>query len=83
MYLNAEVYTGTPRWADALTYAKKVIDAGYALQPSYPMLFMADNEKQKDEFIFAVNCDGLNTQSYGNTTFLCMLLQVMTMTFMV
>ncbi|HNP20510.1 MAG TPA: RagB/SusD family nutrient uptake outer membrane protein [Panacibacter sp.] len=69
MYLNAEVYTGTPRWADALTYAKKVIDAGYALQPSYPMLFMADNEKQKDEFIFAVNCDGLNTQSYGNTTF--------------
>ena len=30
---------------------------------------MADNDKQKDEFIFAVNCDGARTQSYGNTTF--------------
>lgn len=69
MYLNAEVYTGTPRWADALNYAQKVINAGYSLQPSYARLFMADNDSQKDEFIFAVNCDGLNTQSYGNTTF--------------
>ena len=30
---------------------------------------MADNEKQKDEFMFAVACDGLRTQAYGNTTF--------------
>src|SRR5699024_5645567 len=29
MYLNAEVYTGTPRYTDAITYAKKIIDAGY------------------------------------------------------
>lgn len=69
LYLNAEVYSGTPRYADALTYAQKVIDAGYSLQPMYERLFMADNDSQKDEFIFAVNCDGLKTQSYGNTTF--------------
>jgi len=69
LYLNAEVYSGTPRYTDALTYAQKVIDAGYSLQPSYEKLFMADNDSQKDEFIFAVNCDGLKTQSYGNTTF--------------
>ncbi|HRI22670.1 MAG TPA: RagB/SusD family nutrient uptake outer membrane protein [Panacibacter sp.] len=30
---------------------------------------MADNDKRKNEFIYAVNCDGLHTQSYGNTTF--------------
>lgn len=70
MYLNAEVYTGTARYADALTYAKKVIDAGYQLKSGYSKLFMADNDKQKDEFIFAITCDGLRTQAYGNTTFL-------------
>jgi hypothetical protein len=70
LYLNAEVYTGTARFADAVTYSKKVIDAGYTLRPRYPELFMADNDKQKDEFIYAINCDGLRTQSYGNTSFL-------------
>ena len=31
MYLNAQVYTGTPRWAEAAEYAKKVIDSPYKL----------------------------------------------------
>lgn len=69
IYLNAAIYTGTPRYADAITYSKKVIAAGYVLRPNYPNLFLADNDKQKDEFIYAINCDGLRTQSYGNTTF--------------
>lgn len=69
MYLNAGVYTGTTRYTDALTYAKKVIAAPYALYAGYPRVFMADNDKAKDEFIFAVNCDGLRTQAFGNTTF--------------
>lgn len=29
LYLNAEVYTGTARWQDAITYAEKVINSGY------------------------------------------------------
>jgi len=29
LYLNAEVYTGTARWNDAITYAEKVINSGY------------------------------------------------------
>jgi hypothetical protein len=70
VYLNAGIYTGTPKYTEAITYAKKVIDAGYVLKSGYPNLFLADNDKQKDEFIFAVNCDGLRTQSYGNTSFL-------------
>jgi hypothetical protein len=70
MYLNAGVYTGTPRYTDAITYAKKVIAAGYVLRPGYGKLFMADNDKQKDEFMFAINCDGSRTKSYGNTSFL-------------
>jgi len=70
MYLNAGVYTGSARYTDAVTYAKKVIGAGYSLYPGYARVFMADNDKAKDEFVFAVNCDGLRTKGYGNTTFL-------------
>lgn len=69
IYLNAAVYTGTPKYDSAIIYASKVIGGGYSLQPSYAKLFMADNDKQKDEFIFAVPIDGLHTQGYGNTTF--------------
>jgi hypothetical protein len=69
IYLNASVYTGTARNDEAITYAKKVIDAGYSLQPKYFNLFMADNDKFTSEIIWAVNCDGLRGQAYGNTTF--------------
>ena len=72
MYLNAGIYTGTAdvKYNDtAITYATKVINGGYALQANYRQLFMADNDKRKDEFMFAINCDGLRTQAYGNTTF--------------
>jgi hypothetical protein len=69
IYLNAGTYTGTTRYTDAITYAKKVIAAPYSLYTGYGRVFMADNDKAKDEFIFAINCDGLRTQAYGNTTF--------------
>ncbi|MCR6722218.1 MAG: RagB/SusD family nutrient uptake outer membrane protein [Chitinophagaceae bacterium] len=69
MYLNAAVYTGTPRYTDAITYAKKVIAAGYELQPNYARLFMADNDQMAREFMFVINCDGRRTQAFGNTTF--------------
>jgi starch-binding outer membrane protein, SusD/RagB family len=69
LYLNAGVYTGTTRYTDAITYAKKVIGGGYTLYPDYRKVFMADNDKAKDEFMFAINCDGLKTQAFGNTTF--------------
>jgi len=69
IYLNAGVYTGTERNNDAITYAKKVIDAGYILEQNYFKLFMADNDKYVNEIIWAVNCDGVRGQAYGNTTF--------------
>lgn len=73
MYLNAEVYTGTARWADAKTYAKQVIDNGYSLHPNYRELFMLDNGQTcgNDEFIFAVEYDVAKAQSWGGTTTLC------------
>ncbi len=70
MYLNAGVYTGSDKYTEAITYSNKVIAAGYSLYTGYPRVFMGDNDKAKNEFMFAVNCDGLKTKAYGNTTFL-------------
>jgi starch-binding outer membrane protein, SusD/RagB family len=70
LYLNAKVYTGADKSTDAITYAKKVIGGGYSLQPNYRQLFMADNDKRKDEFMMTINCDGAKSTAYGNTTFL-------------
>jgi len=70
LYLNAQVYTGTARYADAMTYAKKVIDAGYSLLSNYRWLMLADNNLNNPEFIFTINYDGLKTQGFGGTTFL-------------
>jgi starch-binding outer membrane protein, SusD/RagB family len=73
MYLNAQVYTGTAKFTEAITYSKKVIDAGYALISNYTWLMRADNNLNTNntgEFIFTINYDGLHTQGYGGTTFL-------------
>jgi hypothetical protein len=70
LYLNAEVYSGTAKYTEAITYSKKAIDVGYTLMDNYRHLMLADNNIGNNEFIFAINFDGLRTQSYGGTTFL-------------
>jgi starch-binding outer membrane protein, SusD/RagB family len=70
IYLNAEVYTGTPRYTDAITYSNKVINAGYTLHQDYKQLMLADNNLNTDEFILTINYDGTYTQNYGGTTLL-------------
>jgi len=71
LYLNAEVYTGTARWQDCVTYCGKVIDAGYSLATDYRQNFSADNDGYHNpEMIFAWEQDGVNTQGYVGTTFI-------------
>ncbi len=79
LYLNAEVYTGTPRWEDAAEYAKKVIDSDYSLSTTpmgdwnaYQLLFMADNDTNgaQNEIIFPIMFDGIKTQNWGGSMFL-------------
>ena len=70
IYLNAQVYTGTAKNTEAVTYAKKVIDAGYSLITDYTKLMRADNNLNTSEFILTINFDGLKTQNWGGTTFL-------------
>ncbi|WP_324719292.1 RagB/SusD family nutrient uptake outer membrane protein [Salinimicrobium sp. HB62] len=71
LYLNSEVYTGTERYADVLTYTQKVIDAGYTLVDDYQKLFLADNDVNgaQNEIILPIRFDGINTNSYGGLTF--------------
>ena len=72
LYLNAKVYTGADRSTDALTYANKVMGAGYSLSPTYANLFLADNDRSsaRREVIFPITFDGVNTQTYGGMTYL-------------
>jgi starch-binding outer membrane protein, SusD/RagB family len=69
LYLNAQVYIGTPKFTEAITYSKKVIAANYSLLPNYTHLMLADNNVANPEFILTINYDGNRTQSYGGTTF--------------
>lgn len=69
MYINAEVYTGTPRWSDALTYAKKITSySGLQLEGTYQNLFCADNHKSK-EIIYSLAYDFTTSKDWGGMTF--------------
>ena len=80
LYLNAEAWTGQDRYADCITYSQNVINSGYSLNmndangngTAYDELFMADNDVNgaQNEFIFTLNFDGMQSQTYGGTTFL-------------
>jgi hypothetical protein len=69
LYLNANIYTGTPKYTECVTYSKKVIDAGYTPDAAYKNLFLADNHTANG-VIFPIAFDGMKTQTYGGTTFL-------------
>lgn len=71
LYLNAEVYTGTAKYSEAATYAKKVIDTySNGLNGSYKNLFRADNDMLSNEIILGLPYDENYATTYGGTTFL-------------
>lgn len=79
LYMQAEVYTGTAHWADAATYAKKVIDSPYQIftggddtYSSYQRLFMGDNDRTAASYedIFPILQDGQRTTSWGVALYL-------------
>jgi starch-binding outer membrane protein, SusD/RagB family len=72
MYLNAETYlgTGNGKYTEAITYASKVIGAGYTLDSNYHNLFLADNNTNNPEQILSIQYNSTSTQTYGGTTFI-------------
>ena len=70
LYLNAEVYTGTARWTDCITYCNRILTAGYTLEDNYALLFNADNHLRTNEIIYAFPVDSERTMTWGATTYI-------------
>ena len=73
LYLNAEVYTGTPMWLEAKNICEEIFNMGYALCPDYIALFRGDNGQNPQacgEFLWSIDYSDDYTESYGGTTYL-------------
>ncbi len=74
MYLNAQVYINQDKFAEAATALAPVLSSSYSINTSssYAKLFMADNDVNgsQSEIIFPIRFDGINTQTWGGTTFI-------------
>ena len=70
LYMNAEVYIGVDRAADAIPYLSDIIDkGGYSLEQNYRKNFSRDNDESQ-EMIFPLIFDNNHAQSYGGTQYL-------------
>lgn len=70
LYINAEVYTGSPRWDAAATYVNKIInEGGYSLDTNFIRMFSLDNDTSP-EIIFPLIAESVSSQSFGNTTYI-------------
>lgn len=67
MYLNAEVFIGTPKYNECVTQCNAIIAGGYTLNPKYLNNFNGDNNISP-EMIFTFQSDAIVTQNYGPTT---------------
>lgn len=60
VYLNAEVYTGTPQWEKVIEHTDAVINsgAGYLLEPNQKNPFVTENQNS-NEIIFSIPIDAV------------------------
>ena len=64
LYLNAEVYTGTPQWAKAEQYCDSLIAGGsYSMSTNVSAPFVTDNSANS-EIIFSIPFDEDNFQGF-------------------
>ncbi len=74
VYLNAQVYINQNKFAEASAALAPVLSSTYSINTSssYGKVFMADNDSNgsQSEMIFPIRYSGLNTQTYGGTTFI-------------
>lgn len=79
MYLNAEVYTGTPAWQQCADACQQIYQSINTLAPTYKYLFCGTNKKYvasstygtaQGEILWSVPQDETTMQCYGGTTYL-------------
>jgi hypothetical protein len=65
LYLNAEVYTGTPQWDKCIAACDTIINSGkYALTVNYQDNFVKEN-KGASEFIWAIPYDEVHAKGFN------------------
>lgn len=82
-YLNAEVFSGTPRWAECWSHCKAVIDrhntnANHGLAKDYLSVFCGNNDMfapggslaDQNEILWNIPYEFERTESYGGANFL-------------
>jgi len=71
LYMNAEVWTGIPRWDDAITYADKIINSGnYQLEADYFANFKVENKDSKENiFVLPFNAT-ISSLGWAYTSYL-------------
>lgn len=63
LYLNAEVYIGSPKWGEVVTITNDIMtNSNYVLENNYKNVFAWDNYNSK-ELIFPLVCDSKNTKA--------------------
>lgn len=64
LYMNAQIYTGTPQWDKAIAAADEIINSGlFSLMPNYSDNFKKDN-KGSTEFIWVIPYDGIKATGF-------------------
>lgn len=72
MYLNAEIWTGTPNWQGVIDAADKVISLDYVIEPNWKTNFEVNNQVSK-EIILPIafgKADGGNHMHYRTLHYL-------------
>ena len=77
LYLNAEVYTGTPAWQECAATCQEILKTVNTLAPTYKYLFCVTNdeyvackEHPVGEILWAIPQDANRMESWGGTTYL-------------
>ncbi len=72
LYLNAEVYTGTPMYNECAQALQNVVGTGISLAPEYKYLFCSTNDKYvgNGEILWAVPQQQGRMETWGGTTYL-------------
>jgi len=72
LYLNAEVYTGTPMYKECAEQCLAVANSGLSLAPEYKYLFCASNDKYvgTGEIIWALPQQAGAYETWGGTTYM-------------
>ncbi|MDR2859200.1 MAG: RagB/SusD family nutrient uptake outer membrane protein [Mediterranea sp.] len=65
LYLNAEAYTGTPRWDDCINACNEVTKGGFAIDTNWNDPFKANNDQVSKENIWVVIYDQIYASGNG------------------